>query len=270
MRHFGLTSLMSFPIISNGKTLASGLIAMKDYHHFTQDEIDLVMGIASSAALAVENARFHETSMQLAIAQERNRLAREMHDNLAQALGVIKLDINGLLLTDQYEHTHAKLREIKAVVDETYTELRDTIFGLWAINETDTHFLDNFKDYLATFGAHNRLEIQISLTEEHITVLSREALSQVGRILEEALSNVRKHSHARRVWINGGKQENRVWITVEDDGVGLDVNRIDGWRQGHFGLQVMAERAAGVGGSLSVEKRSEGGTCIRLELPYGN
>lgn len=269
VRFFGLTSLMSFPLISNGKTIASGLIAMKDYHHFTQDEIDLVMGIASSAALAVENARFHETSMQLAIAQERNRLAQEMHDNLAQALGVIKLDINGLLQAELNDPTRATLQDLKSLVDETYIELRDTIFGLRAINETDTHFLDNFKDYLATFGAHNRLDIQISFTEEHLEVLSREAILQVGRILEEALSNVRKHSHAKRVWINGGKEENTVWITVEDDGVGMDPDNVCGCQQGHFGLQVMAERAEGVGGHIHISKRAGGGTCVRLELPYG-
>ena len=113
------------------------------------------------------------------------------------------------------------------------------------------------------------MEIHISITEEDLKVLSKEAILQVGRILEEALSNVRKHSHAKRVWIDSGKDEAIVWITVEDDGVGMDPDNRHGCHQGHFGLQMMAERAEGVSGHIHIRKRTGGGTCIRLELPYG-
>jgi signal transduction histidine kinase len=267
VRYFGLTSLMAFPLISNGKTIASGLVVMKDYHHFTQDEIDLVMGIASSTAVAMENARLFEATKQLAIMEERNRLSLEMHDNLAQSLAVIKLDINALLAASDAGLAQRTLQEMKALVDETYTELRDSIFGLRAINESDTSFLDNFKNYLETFGIHSNLSIECSLNEREINLLSKEAVLQVGRILEEALSNVRKHAQAERVWIKSGQAGEQVWITVEDDGIGLEASQHNQNRTGHFGLKVMAERAAGVGGCCSVSPRQPAGTCVKLIIP---
>lgn len=267
VRYFGLTSLMAFPLISNGETIASGLVVMKDYHHFTQDEIDLVMGIANSTAVAMENARLFEATKQLAIMEERNRLSLEMHDNLAQSLAVIKLDINALLAAGDAGPARRTLQEMKALVDETYTELRDSIFGLRAINEADTSFLDNFKNYLETFGIHSNLSIECSLNEREINLLSKEAVLQVGRILEEALSNVRKHAQAQRVWIKSGKTGEQVWITVEDDGIGLVASQHNQNRIGHFGLKVMAERAAGVGGCCAISPRQPTGTCVKLIIP---
>lgn len=269
VRFFGLKSLMAFPLISNGKPIAAGLIVMNDYHHFTQEEIDLVMGIANATAVAIENAQLFEKTKHLAIIEERNRLSVEMHDNLAQALAIIKLDINSLLTEDMQEAQRIKLQEMKTLVNETYIDLRDTIFGLRAINESDTHFLDNFKNYLRTFSVHTGLAIQISVTEEDLNRFSQEAVLQVGRILGESLSNIRKHANAEHVWINSGIEDKAMWITVEDDGIGIDFEKVCGCNEGHFGIRVMAERAESVGGKLSISNRAEGGTCVKLEIPLG-
>jgi signal transduction histidine kinase len=180
---------------------------------------------------------------------------------------VIKLDINTLLAASDAGPARRTLLEMKALVDETYTELRDSIFGLRAINEADTSFLDNFKNYLETFGIHSNLSIECSLDEREIGLLSKEAVLQVGRILEEALSNVRKHAQAERVWIKSGQAGEQVWITVEDDGIGLEASQHNKNRTGHFGLKVMAERAAGVGGLCSVSPRQPTGTCVKLIIP---
>lgn len=127
---FKLKSLMAFPLISNGKTIAAGLIVMKDYHHFTQDEVDLVMAIANSAAMAVENARLYDTQIQLTIAQERNMLAQELHDRIAQNLAIVKLNLNAILQHKPEQTIKGIVEESKILVDETYQELRDAILGL--------------------------------------------------------------------------------------------------------------------------------------------
>lgn len=268
MKYFGLKSAMAFPFVFQNRAVAAGFVAMVEHHHFTQDEIDLVMGIANSGAVAVENARLHEMSIQLAIAQERNRLAQEMHDHFAQALAVTKLHLNSLLLDDLNSDSREKVVEAKEVVEETYVELRDTIFGLRAINELDVHFLDNFKGYLRTFGIHNQLDIQMTVTEADISLLSGEALQQVSRIIEESLNNIRKHAKASRVLINGGRTGAAVWITIEDDGIGIVKGRSDRSDEGHFGIPIMKERAQSVGGSVEISQRASGGTCVRLEIPY--
>jgi signal transduction histidine kinase len=267
VRFFGLKSLMAFPILYHGKAIASGIIVMKDYHHFTQEEIDLVMGIANSTAIAMVNAQMYQATKYLAIVEERNRISMEMHDHLAQALATIKLTANNLLNEELSEPVRESLQDIKTLADETYVDLRDTIFGLRAINESETQFLDNFKAYLATFGIHNHLQITISVSEESIRLLSGEALLQVGRILEEALNNVRKHARAKQVWIHSAIRGDVVWLSVEDDGIGMPPKLLNGFQEGHFGLKVMAERAESVGGRLTIKNRTSGGTCVEFVIP---
>jgi signal transduction histidine kinase len=254
--------------VFQGRAVAAGFCCMKDYHHFTQDEIDMVMGIANSGAIAVENARLHEYSIQLATAKERNRLAQEMHDGLAQALAVTKLNLNSILAEDLSNTVRSQVVETKKLVDDTYEDIRDTIFGLRAINDLDSDFLDNFKGYLSTFGIHNNLEISFSMREQDINVLSRDAVLQVGRIIEEALSNIKKHSRASHVWLESGNEDEKIWISIRDDGIGYLVSKTKNQGQNHFGIAIMRERAESIGGNIQIDQLESGGTCVRVEIPY--
>lgn len=267
VRFFDLKSLMAFPLVSKGKTIAVGLIVMKDYHHFTKEEIELVKGIANSTAVAIENAQLYEKTKQLAIIEERSRIAVEMHDNIAQALAIIKMDAASLLKKEVSDSTRVVLEEIKSLANDSYTDLRSAIFSLDATPESDTNILDNFKNFLSVFGFHSGLRIDFELGEKDLSSLSREAVLHLIRIMEEALKNVRKHAGAKNVWVRSNRSDGWIHIAIEDDGIGMDNNLLKNYPVGHFGLRVMRERAESVGGKFSIYNRSDKGTCVAVDLP---
>jgi signal transduction histidine kinase len=264
---FNLKSLMAFPLISNGKTIAAGLIVMKDYHHFTQDEIDLVKAIANSAAMAVENARLYDSQIQLTIAQERNMLAQELHDRIAQNLAIVKLNLNAILLQKPEQPIKDIVDESKHLVDETYQELRDAILGLRCLPSSTLNSLEDVREYLTTYGAHHDLDIQFQVDERDFREINAEAVLQIGRIIDEAVVNSCKHSSADHVWISSGVDKNRFWVSVEDDGVGIDWEKLNHLQEDHFGIKIMKERAESAGGHLTIEDRETGGTRVILEIP---
>jgi signal transduction histidine kinase len=191
-----------------------------------------------------------------------------MHDQIAQSLAIVKLNLNELQAGELGQKEKDLVREMKTLVNDTYVDLRDTVFSLRALQEADIQFLDSFRDYTSTFGAHNHLDIQFGITERDLVQFSRQARLQIGRIIEEALNNVRKHASANHVWIRAGVSEFEGWIMIEDDGIGIDLEKVNGDSQGHFGLPMMKERAESVGGRLEVSLRPEGGTCVKIEIPF--
>ena len=264
---FKLKSLMAFPLISNGKTIAAGLIVMKDYHHFTQDEVDLVMAIANSAAMAVENARLYDTQIQLTIAQERNMLAQELHDRIAQNLAIVKLNLNAILQHKPEQTIKGIVEESKILVDETYQELRDAILGLRCLPSSTVNSLEDVREYLTTYGAHHELDIQFLVNDRDFREINAEAVLQIGRIIDEAVVNSCKHASADHVWISSGVDKERFWVSVEDDGVGIDWDKVNHLQDDHFGIKIMKERAESAGGHLTIEDRDAGGTRVILEIP---
>jgi len=266
---FELKSLLAFPLISKGKPIAAGLLVMNDYHHFTQEEIDLVMTIANAGALAVENARYHETQMQLGIAQERNLLAQELHDRIAQSLAVVKLNLNSALLVMNKPDVIEKVNASKQLVDDVYQDVRDAILGLRCLPKSVSGSMEEMHDYLATYGAHHAIDIQFLADERDFQVLDCEAILQVGRIIDEAVVNGCKHASAEHIWIRSGLSENLFWLTIEDDGVGIDWEKLKLMQGDHFGLQIMRERALTAGGHLTITDRPAGGTCVTFEKVVG-
>lgn len=266
---FGLKSLLAFPLISKGKPIAAGLVVMDDYHHFTQAEIDLVMAIANSGALAVENARYHDTKVQLATSQERNLLAQELHDRIAQNLAVVKINLNSALMNDPDPPLLEPIQESKTLVDETYQDVRDAILGLRCLPKSISGSMEEVHDYLITYGAHHNLEIQFLVNERDFQVLDTEAVLQISRIVDEAVMNSCRHAKASTVWIRSGLKVQMFWLSVEDDGIGIDWEQVNRFRDEHFGLSIMQERARSVGGSLTITDRIGGGTCVTFEMITG-
>lgn len=266
---FDLKSLLAFPLISKGKPIAAGLLVMNDYHHFTREEIDLVMTIANAGALAVENARYHETQVQLVIAQERNLLAQELHDRIAQSLAVVKLNLNSALLSLNTPEVVENINESKHLVDDVYQDVRDAILGLRCLPKSVSGSMDEVQDYLSTYGAHHDIDVQFLANERDFQMLDCESILQVGRIIDEAVVNSCKHANAEHVWVRSGLTENMFWLTVEDDGVGINWEKLKTMQGDHFGLQIMRERAASAGGHLTIIDRPEGGTRVVFEKLTG-
>jgi signal transduction histidine kinase len=268
VQYFKLKSLMAFPLMVERNVVAVGLVTMKDYHQFTPDEINLVMGIANSAAMAVANAHSHEMSLQLAVAQERNRMSQEIHDELAQSLAITKINLSTILQNQPDGPTRATLLETKGLIDTAYTDLRECIFGLREISDLDNHLAESLGEYITTFMAHSGIETHMAIDELDYRVLSSETVYQTARIIEEALSNIRKHSQAKQAWISSNKDDKTIRIIVEDDGIGISADGLNSHSKNHFGVKIMNERAESVGAQLSIDERPGGGTRICIAIPY--
>jgi signal transduction histidine kinase len=200
--------------------------------------------------------------IELAIAEERRRIARDMHDGIAQDLAFIVSQT--LRLAGGVSDPPALVR-IAAAAERALSDTRETIYGLSspahltlaaAVTERATRLAER---------AGLRLELEIADAVE----TTPEVEHAVLRIVQEALSNAARHAGASTVAVKVSATREKLVVTVADDGCGFDPTRIATATTGGFGLTSMAERARSVGGEVHLESRLDVGTTVELEVPTG-
>lgn len=234
------------------------------------DRVDTISFMANGSEAAQTNGRNNLSLRALAALEERERLARELHDNLAQTLGILKMRLmlaDELLVGAQVDHLHSSLREMKEIAAEAYTDAREAIFSLRAPIESGTGFLPSLARYLARYRASYGVDAVLVATDGIVDPLTGEKATQITRIIQEALTNIRKHARANRAWVRMMPEHYGLSIIIEDDGEGFDpVPSLLDSSYG-FGLRVMRERAESVGGRLDIDAQMGRGTRIMLWVP---
>ncbi len=218
-------------------------------------------------ALHLQNARSQATL------EERERLAREMHDLLSQALGFLKLKaavIDDLLTRGQIAKAQASVREVKEVARETYFDVREAIFGLHHLGSRQGEFVPALAEFLAVYRTHYGVPVYLVADEQSPPSFSPDVTLQLMRIIQEALTNVRKHSNAHEVKVQLEQVDHHWRIVVEDDGQGFDPKRMSNSGQQSLGLQIMRERASSIGAQFEVDSRPDGGTRVAVCIPLVN
>lgn len=207
----------------------------------------------------------------LATLSERERMARELHDSIGQVLGYasFQLEAANKLITDgQTAVAAAQLNRLAGIIREAHADVREYILNLRSAPSPQQPFFVSLRQYLDGFtnnhGIQTVLTVSAGLGEP---TFPPEAQMQVFRILQEALSNTRKHGRAGRVQVTFDTEDHRVRMTVHDDGEGFDPARVNTVGENHFGLQFMRERAEQLGGCLRVDSASGAGTRVVLEVP---
>jgi len=268
-RSLGVKSRLAVPLMVKGRVHAVAVVGtFDDYHTFTEEQIELAWGVANSAALAIENARLHQQVRHLAALEERDRLAREMHDGLAQAIGALNLKVSlaeALLSSGQL--TQANLLELKQVAREAYTDVREKIFSLRIPASSGLEFFPMLQEYLTEYRTHYGVDARLVIAHDSLPEFPADVRVQIIRIIQEALTNVRKHAGAARAWVRFERDGDRVRISVEDDGRGFDPAQVEGEGRRSFGLEIMRERAESVGGDLALDSRPGQGTRVVIPLP---
>ena len=273
--HPEMHSLLAVPIVSRGGVLGNLYLAEKeDGSEFSQDDEDTLMRFATQAALAIENARLHHRVRDLAITEERERIAREMHDSLAQVLGYVNTKaqaVQELLRNGQAERAAAQVGQLGEAARSAYADVREGILGLRTSLGPQRSLLEGLEEYLERWREQSGVDAQLVLepAETQLTSLTPAAELQLLRIVQEALANVRKHASASRVCVRVTETPGWVATTIEDDGRGFDParGRPEGDGGPHFGLSTMRERAEAVGGSLEVFSAPSQGTRVLVRLP---
>lgn len=226
----------------------------------------VLQAVATQTAMLVENERRMIELEYKAVIEERVRLAREIHDGLAQTLAFLKLQVAQMQQIAQRGDT-ARLKDLLNVSAHTladaYLDVRQSIDHL---RHTPQPGLQGWLEQLALeFKEASGLEAHLVLKPVKKT-LSVEVQAQLMRIVQEALNNVRKHAHATQVWISLHEWEGDLILEVRDDGQGFAPDDVPAYSQ--YGLRGMRERSELIGADFQIISQPLHGTTVRLRLPY--
>jgi signal transduction histidine kinase len=234
----------------------------------SKDEIGLLSHAFNK--MAAQLKAHEEKSKGLAILEERERLASELHDSLAQDLAFLRiklLDAESSSCGKASVGAKQLLNELFPIVDEAYQNLREAIFGLRALTlKNHVGLAAALADFLKDFSEVRKIPIDLKVDHPEIVTFSSQVEIQLIRIIHEALTNIVRHAHATKGKITIENDPDTAAITIEDDGKGFCEGQ-NAEPSLHFGLQTMKDRAESVGGKLAVWSSPGHGTKVTIRLP---
>ncbi|GMQ79019.1 MAG: hypothetical protein BMS9Abin02_1569 [Anaerolineae bacterium] len=263
-RNPNLKTLLATPLRANNETIGALDVVNKE-GGFTEDDIQIMSLFADQAAIAIENARLHEQSEQLAVLKERQRLARDLHDSVTQTLYSIKLfaDASRMALSAGQTQTVAEnLEELRSLAREAMLDMRMLIFELHPPKLEKEGLVSALQARLEAVEARSGLKIAFYVEGERQLPLFLE--EELYRIVQEALNNVVKHAGAKEVTIHLWYEGDRFIMEVEDDGLGFELASAE--QSGGLGLQSIEERTQQINGKLTIKSILGKSTTLRVEV----
>jgi signal transduction histidine kinase len=227
---------------------------------WTHELDERALEVADEFAVRLDTAVLFDDVRALATSQERNRIAREMHDGVAQEIVGLGFLVDEIESVSDHAHTRELVTALRSEITRLVSEIRFSIFDL-RHEVTDGRLSASLADYTREVSHATGLRVHLSLAESGPPLPPRHA-TEVLRVAQEAIGNVRKHAHAENLWVSLESDGAVLRLEVADDGVGNA-----GPRDRHWGLQGMRERAHAVGAALEVSSRPGGGTVVILRSP---
>jgi signal transduction histidine kinase len=261
----GIRSFLQVPITVGGEVFGVFGVNHCQLHTFTQDEQRVLLALAQRAALAIENARLYEQAQGKAALEERERLARELHDSVTQALYGASLYAEAAsraVADGEAEPAAANLQDLRDTIQEALGEMRLLLFELRPPLLQEHGLAGALRSRLQAVEARAGLVTEFeSRSSER---LAPETEQELFRIAQEALNNVLKHAHATRVSVRLDVAVERIALEIVDNGLGFEPSLGGG---GGFGLAGIRERAQRLGGMVQIDSAPGAGTRVRVELP---
>jgi signal transduction histidine kinase len=230
---------------------------------FSPQDARLLRAFGIQASAILERSLLYEEVAAGAIIEERSRLAREIHDGLAQHLAFLKMRVSWLKRSPAALDV-GQLIDIESVLETALTEARTAITTLRA-EPLGTSTAESIASYAVEFGEVSGLNVDVSI-DDGVVEVGPKARVELMRVVQEALNNVRKHAHAENVLIRIQTRNGGLEVAVHDDGAGFT---LQSELQGHFGMDIMHERAVSIGGELEVVSAPRRGTKVRVWVPIG-
>lgn len=265
--HPSMSSFLGVPIRSGGGVVAGAfyLTDKEGADEFSVADQELIETFAAHAALALENARLHERSRELSIVEERNRLARELHDAVTQKLfGLVLAAESGAALIDQDDSRQAaaQLQLVRELAREAMEELRSVIVHLRPAALAAQGLAVALSKHVDVLRRTYKRDIALSIEGDAPVAAAVEG--DAFRIAQEALHNALRHAGASaKIAVAVRCVPGRLELSVTDDGAGFDLGEPE-LRARRLGLTTMAERARAAGGTLAIESAPGAGTTVRL------
>ena len=264
----GLRFHASVPLYGSKEKIGILNVLSEDSQQLSDSQLQLLYTIGDMLSIAIERARLFENSKQLGVAQERNRLAREIHDTLAQGLSGITLKLETIqaflengktekvdsLLNQTLDLTRSNLEEARrSVLDLRATPLQENNL-IEALEKLviEVNELEDLKGNFEVIGTYKKSDMRIELG--------------LFRIAQEAIRNIVKHADCEKFWLNIIFENNAIVLAIEDDGQGFEVDQeVDG-----FGLIGIAERVHLLKGKIEIASEKEKGSILKIEIPIPN
>ena len=267
LKEQGVKMLMAVPLSLGDQNLGVVELRFQEATKFTRDDLNLAQALVHHATLALQLSRLAHRTEQMAVMEERNRMAREIHDTLAQAFAgvVLHSEALGTALGESKSRSKKALSNIQKLARSGLEEARRSVQALRPKaleGRTLTQALAQEAKRLSEDGKHSCEFKQ----KGGALKLSAEIQNEFFRIAQEAMTNISKHAQAKSVLITLELKDNQATLTVRDDGIGFAAT--DSPKpKGGYGLSTMRERALRIGGKLEIESAASGGTAIRVVVP---
>lgn len=245
---------------------AAALSSLRDYQGIAAGYVLLLLDVTERQR---EQARMVDEQRSQAMVQERERLAHELHDNSAQVFAAVSMTgqaVRRRLAAGDVAGADEQVARLVAIADEANREIRDSIFGL-RVAFSSEGFFDALTRYLGRYEKNYGIGAELVRPENlEEGAFSSGVETQLLRIIQEALTNVRKHSGATSVRVIFGTEDGCARVIVQDDGRGFETGQQGAWPDS-VGLRVMRERAQSVGGNVAVQSLPGAGTRVIITVP---
>jgi len=260
------------PLKSKGKVVGVVNLTGVKTRVIADSEVELFSTIGSQIGIAIENARLYQQAQQLAALEERNRLARDLHDSVTQTIFSITLTAESAraMMTKKPERVAGQLERLQSLSRGALAEMRALIFQLRPAALEEQGLVAALEKHIAALKNKENLEINFEVKDESGKRLSSEHEQAFYRITQEAMNNIVKHAQASQVWVKLTIDENKAELIVRDNGVGFDPAgqaAQNNQERKSLGMTSMRERAELAGGTLVIESQPNQGSTIIATLP---
>ena len=274
---FETTSMITAPMMARGEAIGVlQVLNKRDGERFNESDKELLIAFASQSAIAIRNVQLYqdlrdERDRLVAVEEDvRKNLARDLHDGPTQIVAAIMMNLQFVhkLLEHEPEKVDAELGEVSNLADRAMRQLRTMLFDLRPLILETQGLIPALEAYTDRLTQNERFTVHL-MVEGDVPRLSKKADSAIFAVLQEAVTNVRKHAHADNVWITLVRQDDVLGVSVRDDGVGFDISEMRAGYEsrGSLGLVNMRERVEMVQGTFSLDSTVGGGTSVRFAVP---
>jgi len=268
--HPVMRSFLGAPILYKGRPLGQLYLTEKEGGaEFTEADEEVIMLFANQAAVAIENARLYERVKSLAVLEDRERIARDLHDSTIQSIYAVCLNLENTahMLEDAPPEVRERLNYAVDKLNEIIRDIRAFIFHLRPPTPPGEGLAQALENLVTELRVNAHMDVEVRVQEGIDRLLTPEQTAAIVQIAREGLINVVKHARARTVTVHAGVANGLFTLRIEDDGVGFDPRAPrEAARQG---LRNMHARALSLQGALEVDSRPGWGTRLTLRVPVG-
>jgi signal transduction histidine kinase len=267
--HPVMRSLLAVPISCKSPFLGNIYLSEKNNGaRFTADDEESLERFAVQAGIAIDNAHLHAQAAEIATARERLRIAHEMHDGLAQVLGYVNTKVQAAkqyLRRGNADEAGTQLDQLAVSARQAYSDVREAIVGLRTLPGSDRSLEEVLHEFLHQWREQSGVSTALAIDADLRMQTSVEL--QIVRIIQESLTNVRKHARATNVRVDVHQRNGQLVASIADDGLGFNPEVTTRGEFPKFGLTTMRERAASIGGTLEIDSTPGTGTTVRFTMP---